>query len=250
MNILTGVLFNIKGLWLGLKTPKLLLLGLARFAVILTVTIVAAWLILFYHAELLNLIWKKPESTLVIWLWHVVSWFLSFLLVGVSAIISYLLAQILFAVIFMDLMSRTTERLLTGTVQEPKNIPFLQLFFTLVRQELPRAVIPVLISLILMFQELRLSSLHGTTPILSRHGGWCVSRNDSVSCSTISFFTLVLACLFSSPGSISSSFHSARWAVQSSMWKEKRNTRLAQKSSRQIQETGIHRPKEKKLVSA
>jgi len=51
----------------------------------------------------------------------------------------------------MDLMSRTTERLLTGTVQEPKNIPFLQLFFTLVRQELPRAVIPVLISLILMF---------------------------------------------------------------------------------------------------
>lgn len=150
MNILNGILCNIRGLWLGLRSPKLLLLGVVRFFVILVVTIVAAWLILFYHGEILNLIWKKPESHLIVWLWHMVSWFLSFLLVGISAIISYLLAQILFAVVLMDLMSRVTERLLTGSVMEPKNIPFLQRFFTLVRQELPRTVIPVLISLILM----------------------------------------------------------------------------------------------------
>ncbi|MBW2094672.1 MAG: EI24 domain-containing protein [Deltaproteobacteria bacterium] len=150
MNILNGVLSNIRGLWLGLKTPKLLFLGLVRFAVILVVTIVAAWLILFYHGEILELIWKKPESHLIVWLWHIVSWFLSFLLVGISAIISYLLAQILFAVVLMDLMSRVTERLLTGSVLEPKKIPLVQLFFSLVRQEVPRMVIPVLISLVLM----------------------------------------------------------------------------------------------------
>jgi len=150
MNLLDGILYNIRGLWLGLKTPKLLFLGLVRFAVIMVVTIIAAWLILFYHREILDLIWKKPESHLVVWLWYVVSWFLSFLLVGVSAIISYLLAQVLFAVVLMDLMSRATERLLTGSVMEPKKIPFLRLFFTLVRQEVPRTVIPVLISLLLM----------------------------------------------------------------------------------------------------
>lgn len=150
MNILNGILCNIRGLLLGLRTPKLLLLGVIRFFVILVVTIVAAWIILFYHGEILNLIWQKPESHLIVWLWHTVSWFLSFLLVGISAIISYLLAQILFAVILMDIMSRVTEQLLTGTVRESTKIPFLQLFFTLVRQEVPRTVIPVLISLIVM----------------------------------------------------------------------------------------------------
>jgi CysZ protein len=150
MNILNGILCNIRGLLLGLRTPKLLLLGVIRFFVILVVTIVAAWIILFYHGEILNLIWQKPESHLIVWLWYTVSWFLSFLLVGISAIISYLLAQILFAVILMDIMSRVTEQLLTGTVRESTKIPFLQLFFTLVRQEVPRTVIPVLISLIVM----------------------------------------------------------------------------------------------------
>lgn len=150
MNLLNGILYNIRGLWLGLKTPKLLFFGLVRFAVILVVTIIAAWLILFYHREILDLIWKKPESSLVVWLWQVVSWFLSFLLVGIAAIISYLLAQVLFAVVLMDLMSRATERLLTGSVVEPEKVPFLQLFFTLVKQEVPRTLIPVLISLLLM----------------------------------------------------------------------------------------------------
>ncbi len=149
MSIIKGILYNIRGLWLGLRTPKLLFLGLARFFVILVVTIIAAWIILFYHGEILNLIWNKPESNLIIWLWHMVSWFLSFLLVGISAIISYLLAQVLFAVVLMDIMSRVTERLLTGSVMEPQKT-FLKLFFTLIRQEVPRTLIPVLISLIVM----------------------------------------------------------------------------------------------------
>ncbi len=150
MNVLNGILCNGRGLWLGLKNPRLLFLGLVRFAVVLVVTVVAAWIILSYHGEILGLIWKRPDSSLIVWLWYMVSWFLSFLLVGLSAVLSYLFAQILFAVVLMDLMSRITERLLTGMVKEPGKIAFLQLFSILVKQELPRAVIPVLISLILM----------------------------------------------------------------------------------------------------
>jgi len=122
--MLTGIICNIRGLWLGLKTPKLLLLGLTRFVVILLATIVAAWVILLYHSEILTLIWKKPESLLLVWLWFVISWLLSLLLVGISAIISYLLAQILFAVVLMDIMSRVTEKLLTGSVEEPRKMTF------------------------------------------------------------------------------------------------------------------------------
>ncbi len=149
--MLNGIICNFRGLWLGLKTPKLLLLGLTRFAVILLATIVAAWVILLYHSEILTFIWKKPESLLLVWLWFVISWLLSLLLVGVSAIISYLLAQVLFAVLLMDSMSRVTEKLLTGSVEEPKKISLLHLFFTLVKQEVPRSIIPVLISLMLLF---------------------------------------------------------------------------------------------------
>ena len=150
MSILNGILCNIRGLWFALKSPRLLFLGLLRFAVILVVTIAASWLILSYHAQILDLIWHKPESRMIVWLWHIASWFLSFILVGLSAVISYLLAQILFAAVLMDLMSRVTERLLTGRVLEPGKISLVRLFFTLAKQELPRAVIPVLISLLLM----------------------------------------------------------------------------------------------------
>jgi CysZ protein len=150
MSILNGILCNIRGLWLALKSPRLLFLGLLRFGVILVVTIAASWLILSYHAQILDLIWRKPESPMIVWLWHIASWFLSFILVGLSAVLSYLLAQILFAAVLMDLMSRVTERLLTGRVSESGKLPLVQLFFILPKQELPRTIIPVLISLILM----------------------------------------------------------------------------------------------------
>jgi len=116
---------------------------------VLVLTIILATLILAYHQQILNLIWAKPQSHLIIWLWHVVSWFLSLLLVGGSAVISYLVAQILFSVVIMDMMSRITERRVMGQVKEPK-VSLFKLFGYLVRQEIPRTTIPVFTSLILM----------------------------------------------------------------------------------------------------
>jgi CysZ protein len=150
MNLFKGIVYNLRGVTLSLKTPRLLILGLTRLVVVVFITILSASLILLYHQEILNLIWSKPESQLILWLWHLVSWLLSFLLVGVSAIIAYLVSQILFNVIIMDTMSRITERLVSSQEKELKQMPFVRQFFYLIRQEIPRATIPVLLTLLLM----------------------------------------------------------------------------------------------------
>jgi CysZ protein len=150
MNIVKGIKYNLRGLWLGIKTPKLLLLGFIRFAIVILITIASSGLILAYHQEILSLIWAKPESQWIVWLWHVLSWLLSLILVGLAAVLSYLLSQILFSVIIMDYMSRITERMVTGQVNEPERVSLLRLFGYLIKQEIPRAIIPVLLSLLLM----------------------------------------------------------------------------------------------------
>jgi CysZ protein len=69
--------------------------------------------------------------------------------VGLSAVISYLVSQILFSVLIMDKMSRITEKIVTGEIKETQNLPWLQNFIYLVKQEIPRATIPVLLTLFL-----------------------------------------------------------------------------------------------------
>ncbi|MCF8131021.1 MAG: EI24 domain-containing protein [Deltaproteobacteria bacterium] len=150
MEFLKGVGYNFRGLFLGLKTPRLLLWGLLRFVVVILLTFLAAWLIFAYHSEILEMIWHKPASQWILWLWHVVSWILSLTLFGLSAIFSYLVSQIFFSVLIMDHMSRITERMTTGRVEEPKNIALLPLFFYLIKQEIPRSTIPVLLAVILL----------------------------------------------------------------------------------------------------
>ncbi len=118
MNLFNGIKYNLQGLLLGLKTPKLLLLGIIRFTVVIIITILSASLILVYHQEILNLIWSKPESQWIIWLWHLLSWLLSAVLVGCSIVLSYLVSQILFSVFIMDLMSRITEKTVTGGIRD------------------------------------------------------------------------------------------------------------------------------------
>jgi CysZ protein len=135
---------------MGLKTPKLLLLGLIRFIGVIIITIVSASLILVYHQAILNFMWSKPESSWVLWLWYLLSWLLSAVLVGLSAVLSYLVSQILFSVLIMDLMSRITEESVTGSVQVPSNIPMWQQFLFLIKQEIPRATVPVLLTLLLI----------------------------------------------------------------------------------------------------
>ena len=150
MDLIKGISYNLRGLLLGIRTPRLLFWGLIRFFAVVLITIVSASLILVYHQEILNLIWARPESRWIIWLWHVVSWLLSLLLVGVAAVLSYLVSQILFSVLIMDYMSRVTELAITGTVNEPKDMSLLRLFTYLIKQEIPRTIIPVLLSLLFM----------------------------------------------------------------------------------------------------
>lgn len=154
MTIIDGITYNLRGLKLGIRTPKLLFWGFIRFAMVVIITIVSASFIISFQQEILNIIWSKPESIWVLWLWYVISWILSLALVAVAAVISYLLSQILFSVVIMDHMSRITELKIRGIVKEPKQLPLLKLFFFLIKQEIPRTIIPVLISILLMLGTL------------------------------------------------------------------------------------------------
>lgn len=145
-----GITYNLRGMKLAVRTPKLLLLGFIRFAFVILLTSLTAGLVLYYHQDILNLIWMKPGSAWLVWLWHAVSWLLSILLAGICVILSYLASQLLFAVIIMDAMSRITEQLANGRLKEEAQAPLWRQFFFLIRQEIPRATIPVLITLMLM----------------------------------------------------------------------------------------------------
>jgi len=150
MNLFDGLTYNYRGLKLGLKTPSLLFWGLIRFVVIVTITVAAAGLVLAYYHEILNLIWTQPESSWIGWLWHLVSWLVALLLVGISSVVAFIVSQLLFSVVIMDVMSRITEQRVTGSEKEARQMPWLEYFLNLLRQEIPRAVIPVLIFLVLI----------------------------------------------------------------------------------------------------
>ena len=150
MGFIKGIGYNFRGLFMGLKTPRLLLWGLLRFIVVILLTFLAATLIFAYHQELLEIIWRKPASPWILWLWHLVSWLLSLALFGLSAILSYLISQIFFSILIMDHMSRITERLAAGRIEEPEHISLFRLFGYLIKQEIPRSTIPVLLAVILL----------------------------------------------------------------------------------------------------
>ena len=150
MNLFSGILYNLKGLWLGIRTPRLLVLGLLRFIVVAIITVGLSGLVLAKHAEILTLLWQQPDSPWIVWLWHLASWLLTLMLMGISAVAAYLLAQLLFAVLIMDWMSRITERVVTGAAPVAPHAPALAQMGFLIRQELPRNVIPVILTLIII----------------------------------------------------------------------------------------------------
>lgn len=150
MEIIKGFQCNIRGFLLGMKTGKLLIWGILRFFIVLVIMILMTGLILSYHGDMTSLLWEKPESAWLSWLWHLVSWLIGLLLIGISAVLSYLISQILFSAMIMDHMSRITEQMLTNKVEEPEKMSFWKLFLYLVRQEIPRAIIPLLISLFIL----------------------------------------------------------------------------------------------------
>jgi len=150
MEFYDGIKYNIKGAVLALKTPKLLMLGMLRFFIVLCFTLILSGLVLYWHAEILSLIWKMPDSGAWIVLWKVVSWLLSVFLAGVAMILSYLVAQLFFCVFIMDYMSRITEKIILGKEVSLGQNSWFGFFIYLVKQEIPRAVIPVIISLVIM----------------------------------------------------------------------------------------------------
>ncbi|MEJ2156864.1 MAG: EI24 domain-containing protein [Desulfobacteraceae bacterium] len=110
MTLLNGISYNFRGLLLGIKTPSLLVLGMIRFVVTLALSLFAIGLVLTKYQQIANLIWTQPESAWVLWLWYVFSWVLVLLLAAVSTLVAFLVAQLLFATVIMDYMSRITER--------------------------------------------------------------------------------------------------------------------------------------------
>jgi len=135
---------------MGIKTGKLLFWGLLRFTVIVIMTLIFASLVLMFHQDILKLIWDRPESQWIIWLWYLLSWILSLLLIGIAVILSFIISQILFSVLVMDHMSRTTELMITGMVKEAKKDSSFKQFSHLLKQEIPRTILPVALSILLM----------------------------------------------------------------------------------------------------
>jgi len=150
MNFIQGISYNFRGLFLSIKTPKLLFWGLLRFCVVVLITIISASLILIYLQDILGFIWAKPASHWILWLWHLTSWLLSLCLVGLSTVISYLLSQVLFSVVIMDHMSRITECMVEGDATDAVNASIFKSFAYLVSQEMPRTIVPVILSILLM----------------------------------------------------------------------------------------------------
>ena len=150
MNLLYGVKYNIRGVILAFKTPKLLMLGILRFVIVIFFTFLLSGLVLYWHNEILALIWTMPETGLMLYLWKIISWFLSFFLAGISMMFSYLIAQLCFCVFIMDYMSRITEKIILGREQHCGQRSWFAIFIYLIKQEIPRAIIPVLISLVVM----------------------------------------------------------------------------------------------------
>ena len=150
MNIFRGIKYNIKGVIFAFKTPKLLILGILRFVIVFFLALFLSGLVLYWHDSILKIIWSMPESGMALYVWKAVSWLLSLFLSGIAMVLAYLIAQLVFAVFIMDYMSRITEKIILGKEQPLEHGSWISFFIYLIKQEIPRVIIPVLIVLIIM----------------------------------------------------------------------------------------------------
>ncbi len=149
MNLLKGIKYNFNGFLMGIKNPQLLFLGILRFLVVILLAFILSGIIFYFHTQLLNFIWKMPESGFLVYLWKVVSWIITILLASISTLLAYFIAQFFFCVFIMDYMSRKVENIITGKEIYPDDTSWTTLFFYLVKQEIPRALIPMFLSIII-----------------------------------------------------------------------------------------------------
>lgn len=147
MDFFSGIKYNIQGVFFALKHPGLLWLGLLRFVIVFILALVFSGMIFFWHDAVMSLIWEMPEKGVLVYIWHLLSWVLSLLLAGVAVVGAYLTAQLFFGVFIMDYMSRMTEKIVLGKEISYADTSLPAVFVYLVGQEIPRAVIPVIITL-------------------------------------------------------------------------------------------------------
>jgi CysZ protein len=150
MEFFRGIHYHFQGLSLALNHPKLLWLGLLRFVVILILTVLFSGMILLNHDTIMSKIWTLPESGVLVYVWHLVSWLLSLVLAALSVVVAYLVAQVCFNVFIMDYMSRVTEKIVLGKEISYADDSWIKLAVYLIFQEIPRAVIPVFITMIIL----------------------------------------------------------------------------------------------------
>lgn len=150
MEIIRGLRYNLQGLRVGLTSGKLFFWGMIRFILVVFLAVVLAGIILTYRVELTELLWIKPSSPWSVWLWHVLMWFISLFLIAISAILSFLICQILFSAVIMDQMSKITEFRATGGIVQGKKLSLFGSLFHLIKQEIPRMFFPLLLSFLLL----------------------------------------------------------------------------------------------------
>ncbi len=148
-DLVLGLRFAIQGVAMAVKNPKLLGLGLVRLVLTAAIAILGIGLALTYHHQVMALVWPRPDSAWIIWLWYLASWVLALLGAALASVLGYLLAQILFSIFIMDLMSRITEQY-AGRAAVESRLSFWGYFRHLVIQEIPRTILPVVISLLIM----------------------------------------------------------------------------------------------------
>lgn len=153
MDLFIGLIYHFRGIAYAFGDRRLLFWGLVRFVLAgMIMVLLAAW-ILSHHGEIMDLIWRKPENQWLVLLWRLVSWLASLLLVVLAVIVAFLVSQIFFSVLIMEYMSRITERKIRGFVAETVGIPLWQTCFHLVRQEIPRALLPLAASLSILLAD-------------------------------------------------------------------------------------------------
>jgi len=149
-SIIEGFSFNIRGFIISLRNPALLFWGMIRVVLLILVTVIIAGFILSYRVELSGIIWQQPENSL--WqtgLWQIYSWFLSLILMVLAGILAFIVTQLLFSIVIMDYMSQIIEKKITGKVDAPA-FSIYKLLLHLIKQEIPRAIIPLILSFIIM----------------------------------------------------------------------------------------------------
>lgn len=150
MGFLQGLRYNMQGLRVGLTSGRLLFWGMIRFVLVVLITVGLAAIILAYQVKLTELLWAKPSSVWILWMWHLLSWFVSLFVIALSAVLSFLVSQLLFSAVIMDHMSRITELRATGGVVEGKKLTLFGTLLHLIKQEIPRVVFPLLVSFLLL----------------------------------------------------------------------------------------------------